>query len=221
MTTRSLIAVDGIDGSGKSTFARTLLAELAAHGCGGVIVSVDDFRRGLDWTAIDRPEVDAYFDSYYDLELAERCLRAFVAGAPRLTIPRYDVMTERIDGTRELVFEGAEVAIVEGVFPLRIPPVAEGLLVYLEASEAEVRRRIIARDIQKRRTREETEARIDRRYFPAQERYRALFSPRDRADVVIDNEVPTAPRALRRQLGRAPEPLRTLLDRLLPPLPGA
>ncbi|MBA3821637.1 MAG: AAA family ATPase, partial [Deltaproteobacteria bacterium] len=212
-SSRAILAVDGIDGSGKSTFAHALLARLRGQGCEGVIVSVDDFRRPIDWAALDRPEVDVYFDSYYDLALAERCLREFIAGAASVTIPRYDLMTERIDGTRELGFAGAHVAIVEGVFPLRIPAVVEGVVIYLEASEAEVRRRIIARDTKKRRTREETEARIDRRYFPSQERYRALCAPRDRADVVIDNEDPTAPRAVRRELARAAEPLRSLLDR--------
>ncbi|MDQ3369342.1 MAG: AAA family ATPase [Myxococcota bacterium] len=213
---RAILAVDGIDGSGKSTFAHTLLTSLRGHGCEGVIVSVDDFRRPIEWSALDRPEVDVYFDSYYDLDLAERCLREFMAGAARVTIPRYDVLTERIDGTRELGFAGAHVAIVEGVFPLRIPAVAEGVVIYLEASEPEVRRRIIERDTKKRRSREETEARIDRRYFPSQERYRALFAPRDRADIVIDNEDPTAPRAVRRDLARVAEPLRGLLDRALP-----
>jgi len=218
MTARTIIAIDGIDGSGKSTFARGLLAALAAHGHHGTIVSVDDFRRPVAWNTLDQPEVDVYYDAYYDLALAERCLRAFLAGEPRVTIPNYDLLSERIEGTRELVFEGASIALVEGVFPLRIPAVQDGLIVFLEASPTEARQRIIARDLQKRRTREETERRIERRYFPAQQRYHAACAPRERADVIIDNERPAEARAVKRELARVAGPLRGLLDRLLPPL---
>ena len=124
-------------------------------------------------------------------------------------------MTERIDGTRQLDFEGAQVAIVEGVFPLRIPAVTAGVLVFLDASPEEARRRIIERDQHKGRSRAETERRIDRRYFPAQQRYHAALSPRDRADVLIDNERPTAPRVVRCDVRRAPVELRAVLERVL------
>jgi hypothetical protein len=102
------------------------------------------------------------------------------------------------------------------VFPLRIPAVAAGFLVYLEASEPEARRRIIERDRAKQRTREETERRIDRRYFPSQERYRHEHAPRVRADVVIDNQTPATPRVLKRDLARLPAALRAIVDRVLP-----
>jgi uridine kinase len=213
---KSIIAVDGIDGSGKSTFARRLFAELNAQGCTAVIVSVDDFRRPIDWSTVEGSEADAYWERYYDLNLAESCLRSFVLGMPGLTIPRYDVTSERIEGERDLVFEGTAVAIVEGVFPLRIPSVNAGMLIYLEASETEARRRIIERDQQKQRTREAIERRIDLRYFPSQERYRTSFTPRTRADVIIDNQNPTAPRALKRDLARVPAFVRAALDRFLP-----
>jgi uridine kinase len=212
---KSIIAVDGIDGSGKSTFARNLRDALAGEGCSAAIVSVDDFRRPTQWDALAIPEVDAYYDSYYDLELAERCLRAFLAGEARVAIPRYDSVSERIEGTRQLAFERAQVAIVEGVFPLRLPSVAAGLLVFLDTSVEEARRRIIARDRHKGRSRVETERRIDRRYFPAQQRYHAALSPRDRADVVIDNERPATRRVVRCDVGRAPAELRGVLERVL------
>jgi uridine kinase len=212
---KSIVAIDGIDGSGKSTFARKLRAAFDDEGERAVIVSVDDFRRPIAWDALPGPELDAYYNAYYDLDLAERCLRAFLVGEPRITIPRYDVIIEQIEGTLELDFAGAQIAIVEGVFPLRIPAVTEGLLVFLDTSNAEARRRIVARDQRKGRSREETERRIDRRYFPAQQRYHAALSPRDRADVVIDNELPTSPRVVRCNVTRAPAELRKALDLVL------
>ncbi len=215
--TRALVTVDGIDGSGKSTFARRLLAALEGEGVPGVLVSIDDFRRPVDWAAVPA-EADVYYDGYYDLALCERCLAAFAAGAPGLTVPVFDPVAERIGGARELVFEGLAVAVVEGVFPLRVPAAGAGLVIYLDASPAEARRRIIARDLGKGRSREEIERRIDRRYAPGQARYHAALDPRGRAHVVVDNERPAAPRVLRRDLAAAPvpAPLRAALDRVLP-----
>ena len=217
LSPKTIITVDGLDGSGKSTFARGLVTAFTTAGVRSVVVRVDDFRRPIDWgTAAS--ESDVYYDAYYDLALCESSLAAFLAGASGTTIPNFELASERLEGSRPLVFEGCAVAVVEGVFPLRIPSAAGGMQIYLETSESEARRRIIARDLQKGRTREEIERRIDRRYFPSQARYRAAFGPRERADVIIDNEAPGSARALRRDLGRLPEALRTILDQALPPL---
>ncbi len=213
--TRPVLAIDGLDGSGKSTFARGLASALEREGAPGVLIRIDDFRRPVDWGAV-ASEADVYYDGYYDLERCERCLAAFGAGAPGMTIPEFDPVTERISRTRDLVFEGAAVAIVEGVFPLRVPSARGALVIYLDASPTEARRRVIERDLGKGRSRDEIERRFERRYAPGQARYHAAFDPRGRADVIIDNDRPAAPRALRRDLGAAGEPLRAALERVLP-----
>src|SRR5436190_16441449 len=101
---KSTIAIDGIDGSGKSTLARRLRADLETKGVQSVLVSIDDFRRPVRWDELTEPEVDVYYDRYYDLAMAERCLRAFLAGERQLTIPNYDILTEQLAGARDLVF---------------------------------------------------------------------------------------------------------------------
>lgn len=215
---KTVIAIDGLDGSGKSTFARHLIATLAEAGETAVLFRVDDFRQPVAWTTPER-EADLYYDTYYDLAQCESCLHAFVAGADHVSIPLYDIVAEKVTGTRRLELAGATVAIVEGVFPLRIPQAAAGVLIYLDASEAVIRERILARDLQKSRTAEEIARRIDRRYVPSQHRYLREHRPRDRADIVIDNEDPSAPRTLRCDFSRVPEPLAAALQRLVKPDP--
>lgn len=213
---RAILTIDGIDGSGKSTFARGLAAALAAQGVGTVLVSVDDFRRRVDWAAA-ASEADLYYDGYYDLARAGALLAAFQGGAPAAELPQFDPVTERAAGARRLALAGAAAAILEGVFPLRVPGAAGGLVIYLDTSPALAHRRIVERDLRKGRTREDIERRIARRYAPGQQRYHAALDPRGRADVVIDNEDPAAPRCLRRDLTRLPPALRRALDRALPP----
>lgn len=211
---KTVIAIDGLDGSGKSTFARHLTAALAEVGETAVVFRVDDFRQPVAWTTPER-EADLYYETYYDLAQCESCLRAFVGGEERIAIPIYDIVAEKVTGTREVALTGATVAIVEGVFPLRIPQAAAGVLIYLDATEVEIRRRILARDLHKGRTAEEIARRIDRRYVPSQHRYLREFQPRERAAIVIDNEDPSAPRTLTCDLGRVPAPLRAALERLV------
>jgi uridine kinase len=200
-------------------FAEGLVAGLAAAGIPAALFHVDDFRRPLDWTRTDRSEADLYFDEYYDLGLIERCVLAFNARAPEIDIPIFDSVTERLVGRRRLALAGADLAVVEGIFALRIPAAARGLVIYIEAGEEEARRRILERDLQKGRSREVIEHRLMARYLPGQRRYQAAFHPRERADVVIDNDTLGSPRVRKRQLDEVlPEALRAALDRLLPPI---
>lgn len=200
---RSVIAVDGIDGSGKSMLARQLTFAAGQAGLGTVVLETDDFRRPVDWRQADRTEADIYYDEYYDLGHLDRCLRAFLEGASSVAIPVFDSRTERLEGTRTVPFTGASVAIVEGVFALRVGTVAAGApLVYLRTSFDEARRRILARDTARGRTSENVRHRIDARYFPSQERYLRDHDPLGRAHVIVDNEDFSAPRIARVEAAR-------------------
>ncbi|HVV17681.1 MAG TPA: hypothetical protein VHH90_10785 [Polyangia bacterium] len=183
-----IVAIDGVDGSGKSRLAAALAEALTAGGRPVTTVHVDDFRRPLDLTDLDpATEANLYYDSYYDFAAAGDAL---VSAAQ------------------------AGTAIFEGVMLLRagLPP--DSWLVVLEVSPAEARRRILARDQAKGRSPEEVSRRIDRRYFPAQARYRAAHDPVGRAHALIDNQDWDRPRLLRRAPD-LPPPLAAALAEIL------
>jgi uridine kinase len=190
---RSVIAVDGLDGSGKSRFAAALAAELQAGGRPASLLHVDDFRRPTDFTGLAPPaEAALYYESYFDFTAVGEELAARGNGAA--------------DGT---------VTILEGVMLLRAALPAGTPLIVLEVGAAEARRRILARDEAKGRTPLEIAGRIDRRYFPAQARYRAACDPLGRADLIVDNEDWRRPRVVRRSDARFPPGVVAALDRLL------
>jgi len=217
VTSRHLIAVDGVDGSGKSYLARNLIAAGEAIGIGTTLLRVDDFRRPLEWSQVD-DEAEAYWGLYYDFAALAAVADACVAGARRVELTTFDPVRECSGPLRHVDLSGVEVVAIEGVFPLRIPAVGAGTLIYLDTSPAEARRRIIARDMDKGRTRAEVERRIDRRYAPCQRRYHAEFAPRERAHLVLDNEDPAAPRLLAARLGDRPDPVRRVLAAAIPVL---
>jgi uridine kinase len=195
VVSRSVIAIDGPDGSGKSHFAAGLAAAVEAAGGTVVLLRVDDFRVpvAFEGGSADR-ELSLYYDRYYDFAALDRALSTFLRGAA----------------------DGA-IAIVEGVLVLRATLPPQTPLVVLEVSPAVARQRILARDAAKGRTPQEITRRIERRYLPAQARYRAAFDPIARADVLVDNDDWTHPRVLRRADGRFPPAVATGLARLLPP----
>jgi uridine kinase len=187
-----IVAVDGLDGSGKSRFAAVLAAACAADGVAATVLHVDDFKRQLDFAGLDADaESSLYYERYFDLAALEGQLASLQrdrAGDPAL-------------------------AIVEGVFTLRIPAVAAAAaLVVLAVSPDEARRRILARDRLKGRTEQEINHRIARRYFPAQARYRAELDPDGRAAAIVDNDDWRRPRVVRYAPGRLPAPVERLLQ---------
>jgi uridine kinase len=216
---RAIVTVDGIDGSGKSMFAKRVEAAFAAAGVATAMVRVDDFRREVAWAADGLAEADIYYDRYYDLAMCDQVLRTFMEGGGAVEIPAWDNAADRNVGTRTIDLS-ASVVIVEGVFPRRMPTIESGLGIYLATSEDEARRRILERDQKKGRSEAEVTRRIDHRYFPTQRRYHAQFSPQERADVLVDNERPDAPRIVRKDLSRLPPELRPILDEMLGPPTG-
>ncbi len=190
---RVVVAVDGLDGSGKSRFAASLAAALSAAGRHASLLHVDDFRRPTDFSGL-APEAESalYYERYFDFAAVGDALSAWARGAA----------------------DGA-VSILEGVMLLRAALPSGTPLIVLEVSAAEARRRILARDQAKGRTPEEIAGRIDRRYFPAQARYRAACDPLGLADLVIDNEDWAHPRVVRRSDGRFAPEIAAALDRVL------
>lgn len=185
----AVVLVDGIDGSGKTSFAGLLADTMRLGGAEVALVHVDDFRRSVAWNH-PAGEAAVYWDQYFDLEAAGREVGRAVA-----------------DG---------QVVVLEGIFTLRLPAVAGAPLVYLEVDYSIAADRIFRRDTARGRTPEDVRHRIEARYFPAQRRYRAEYLPCDRAAVLIDSTDAASMRLVRGDWARLPGAAAEALRRLLP-----
>jgi uridine kinase len=183
-----VVLVDGIDGSGKTSLAGRLAEALRTDGRPVALVHVDDFRRPVTWDD-PRGEAELYWSCYFDLAALQTAVAILSAS-----------------GT---------MVVLEGVFTLRLPELATSPLVYLEVDFEEAARRIVLRDTARGRTREDVLHRIEARYFPAQRRYRAEYSPCVRATMLIDSTDPAALRLIRSDWPRFPASVAAALRPLL------
>ena len=181
-----LVAIDGVDGAGKTWFADELAGVLADRGRPVVRASVDDFhhprahRHALGRTA------ESVWSRHFDYPTLRReLLEPWQRGAgTSYRRAWHDVATDRLlDVPAERVPERG-VLLVDGVFAQR--PELGGtwdLVVFLEVPFEVSVSRMAARDGGV----DDVEDHDQRRYVEAQQTYLRDCDPRRRADVVVDN----------------------------------
>ncbi|MCC9193692.1 uridine kinase [Arthrobacter sp. zg-Y916] len=203
---RVFVAVDGVDGSGKTTFADALAGVLP---CPAARVSIDGFhrvraeryRRGPD-----SPE-GFWLDSYdYGAfrRLAIDPLRP--GGSGRCRTASHDLGSDVLIEGPELQVPGRAFVLVDGIF-LHRPELAEiwDASLFLDVSFETSYRRMELRD----GSDPDSEAAGNHRYVQGQRLYLSACDPRSAADIVIDNNDAEAPVLLRGvpagQSGRRPD----------------
>jgi uridine kinase len=180
-----LVAIDGVDGAGKTTFADALAAVLRAKGRTAVRASVDDFHhpRAIRWLR-GRTSPDGFFLDSYDYErFAEDLLVPFAAGQP-FRRASHDLSTDvYVDAPLEVVPAPA-ILLVDGIFLHRDELVDHwDFSVFLSVDFAVSFARMAVRD----GCPSDPDDPRNRRYVEGQRLYLAKCDPAGRADLVIDH----------------------------------
>ncbi|MEU8816951.1 uridine kinase [Actinoplanes sp. NPDC048796] len=181
------VAVDGVDGVGKSTFARHLAGELSGRGRPVVHVSADDFHHCRDVRyrrGRDSPE-GFFLDSYDYPALVRDVLEPFApGGSRRFRRAAHDVRTDQALAPAFEVAPPGSVLIVDGLFLHRDELAGRWeFSVFLHAPFDVTVPRMAARD----GSHPDPDHPSQARYVGGQRRYFAACDPRARAGVVIDN----------------------------------
>lgn len=180
----ALVAVDGVDGAGKTVLADDLAAVLVRRGDRVVRTGIDGFHRPRrERYARGRSSPEGYFHDSFDLDAFRRCVVEPVrAGVGQVRTAAFDhradvaVAGERVGVTGTLV-------LVDGVFLQRdeLRGVWD-LAVFLRAPFAATYARMSARD----GSPPDPEHPDNRRYLEGQRLYLRGCRPEERADVVLD-----------------------------------
>ena len=180
---RAIIAVDGVDGAGKTTFADWLRPELEKRGRRVVRASLDGFHNPKD-VRYRRGRADpmGYFlDSFNYADLKSRLLDPFRSGLPRVDTTAFDYKTDRPACVTQAVPASA-LLVFDGIF-LHRDEIASfwDFGIFLDVPNEIAFGRLAARD----GFDADPAALSNRRYREGQEIYMTACKPKERADLVI------------------------------------
>jgi uridine kinase len=199
---RIRVAIDGVDGAGKTMFADALAPVIAARGRAVIRASVDDFLypRAIRY-ARGRHSPDGFFLDSYDYEAFRRLLLdpLGLEGSGRYTAKHFDHRVDAPVAALEQQAPPSAALIVDGIFLHR--PELRGcwdLSIFLHVTTAVSLARNAARDGIAGQPDPDTPA--NRRYVGGQQRYLAECAPAEAADIVIDYNEFAAPKIVKWQL---------------------
>ncbi len=183
------VAVDGVDGAGKTCFADELASVLEDRGVAVIRASIDGFhhpravryRRG-------RSSPEGFLQDSFDLAAFQRLLLDPLGpgGDRRYVTAVYDVHAEVPVEPDVRVAPTSAVLLVDGIFLHRDELCGcWDRSIYLDVEVAVAAARVAERD----GTDPDPAAARNRRYVEGQRRYHARCDPRRRASIVIDNTV--------------------------------
>jgi uridine kinase len=190
---RLLVAVDGVDGSGKTTFAETLVDQLRSYGRKAVVVHVDDF---MNLTSIrhrkGRESPEGYVHDSYDYDsLTRYVLDPLSPDGDGWFRPG---IVDRVgDVARQQPLEYSApgtVTIVEGLFLLRDELVNWWDYSIFLAVDTETS---LARKSRRDGLVLDSTNPLTRRYVEGQRAYLSSCRPHERATWVLDNTDRTTP----------------------------
>lgn len=188
---RVLVAIDGIDGSGKTTFADDLADLLRESGLTVIRISLDDYLNPQSKRyAQGRFSGKGYFEDSYDYQrFTEEVLEPLSSeGSGRYRTAGYDRQAERELSSPWQVAPDDAVVLIDGLFMHRSDWCRTSgrklwdLSVWLEVPFDEALRRRAARDGGSADLADPDNA----RYVEGQELYLSNCDPRSRADLVIN-----------------------------------
>jgi uridine kinase len=191
------VAVDGVDGAGKTHFADELADRLRHEGVPVIRAGIDGFHRpALERYRRGRRSPEGFFLDSYDYATLRRVLLDPLSpgGNLRHRVAVFDVEADEPVDVPAAVADVGSILVVDGIFLHRDELVGEwDFSVFLRVSFAEATRRWHERDGVDVRTR----STADDRYVEGQRLYLATADPERRATVVVDNEDLSVPRVVK------------------------
>jgi uridine kinase len=181
---RPVVAVDGVDGAGKTTFADALALLLQERGQAVVRASIDGFHHVLAHRRAQGRTPEAVWRRHFDYETLRRELLGPWRSGPsaRYRTAVHDVTTDATLDRPALAVPAEGVLLVDGLFCQRAELAGcWDRVIFLDVPFQVSVRRLAARD----GSAPDVEDPDQRRYIAAQLLYFAACDPRTRADLVL------------------------------------
>jgi phosphoglycolate phosphatase-like HAD superfamily hydrolase/uridine kinase len=179
-----IIGINGIDCSGKTTFAKALGSYLKSKGHPTQMIAIDDFLypKAIRYAGTD--QADNYYNKSFNIELLiDNLLKAArEKGRVSAELTSLTVETDKFDRVNSYTIKPETIVILEGVFLFRkeLAPFFD-YKVYLDIPFRESKQRAQIRDSKV------GFSKYDEKYLPGQARYIQQYNPATQANMVIEN----------------------------------
>nr|WP_255626693.1 uridine kinase [Phyllobacterium sp. KW56] len=195
---RIVVAIDGVDGAGKTTFADELATVIRALGQPVIQASIDGFHHPKDIRYLrGRNSPEGYFLDSYDYDMFRRdLLIPFRTGAHIVQTAGFNHRTNQKVSAVAKPYQRS-ILLVDGIFLHRNELIdCWDLSLFLDVPFVISYSRMAARD----GSNVDPFAPENARYLEGQRMYLRQCNPRDRATILIDNADFKAPRILPQRL---------------------
>jgi uridine kinase len=195
------VAIDGVDGSGKTTLADELAEVIERHGRPAIRALVDSFIHLLDVRYRRGRTAESYFFDAFDYDAVRTELLEPLGsnGHRQYRTAVYDMKTETVVSQSARHASNDDVLVLDGVFLHRdqLRPYWD-FSIWLDVPFRITVPRAVARDaLTSRFSVDVIQQRYTDRYVPAQIAYIRNCRPQQRASVSIDNSNPSEPKLIR------------------------
>jgi uridine kinase len=184
-----LVAVSGIDASGKGTVAATIASELEERGLSVALIGLDPWHEPMRIRFSDTEPAQHFyrhafrFDALFSEIVDPLASRRSVRTTAKLIDPASDVHY-----SYSFHYEDIDIVLLEGIFLFKRSLCARyDLRIWIECSFETALERALSRG-QEGLGPDETRRDYERIYFPAQRIHFALDDPRSSADIMIEND---------------------------------
>lgn len=201
-----IVAVSGIDASGKSTIARRSAEELNARGIGAVVISGDEWHNPPENRFSAENSAEHFYQNAFRFPEMFRILihplrrlRELQVTIGLTRLPQNNSVRQTYD------FRGVRVVILEGIFLLKREFLGNyDLTFWVDCSFQTALGRALQRN-QEGLSGSEIVRDYQTIYFAAQKIHFAKDAPRENADFVIENDAAASPASVRQRAERIVE----------------
>lgn len=193
----SIVGINGVDTSGKTTFTVRFSEFLKSLNVKNAVIHIDDFHNPSAVRNKGADEIESYYANAFDYPKIVNEILAPLKKEFHIDkhIVCLNLDTDRYDNSVHFNIDEQTILLVEGVLLFR-PPLLDyfDLKIYLDIDFSEVIRRATARDVPIYG--ESFLQKYANKYIPVQKRYINEFQPQKNADILIDNNDPCYPRVV-------------------------
>jgi len=184
------VAINGIEGTGKTTFAIRFVEYLKAQSCSAFHVSIDGFHFNKNKRYKQgRDSADGYYeDSYNEAAFVDKVLKMSQGDPPRYISATHDLSTDEYLNLKPQSLPDKAVIVTDGCYLFK--PIFNpfwDLRIYLKTDFNTALERGAQRDRHVLGGYDEAKKKFGLRYHAASKRYLSEVSPEALADIIIDN----------------------------------